>query len=528
MISADGVPACRVMTGAASTQQLQWQQSVPTLQLEALQTLIHWLSDVRPAKSTSDLQRVVPLADASWATFNMSCGYDVKTSPVGISYSDMHTLGACAELGLQLAALSRDAHQYSAAVVAAKRSIALSESAALAETDSWRHGERFAAVRMRAKAALARAHVNAFQHDLSLETITDIMKGLPTDTPPAAVSVLLELHSEILTCRGEDNAALLVFERAVWLTHVHHLNQPRAFGVRHVELLNHVLASTSTHSFQNDEESKSATLAPPAVIQSLREKRDKIAAGLVQAGRWRRPDQLPRHMTPSLHDYGPFPSWNDVLPQRTGEAIRVLLQRKTDVLEQEAWQVHKDGLMDRDRECLHGATGGRWWRFSPTGFWHNSGLDENGCASLAAPIACACLKEIREIMASDPDCSNNGGHLKLSVLRVGYSIVEKQTWIRPHFGRSNAQFKMHLGLTIPSDSNNNGVNKKKFCPPSIRVGRVAVDGEIRKWSRGKVMLFDDSFEHEVKNDCDSARAVFQVVFSRSDNGIASSSFMEDL
>eukprot|EP00041_Stephanoeca_diplocostata_P014336 m.259450 g.259450 ORF g.259450 m.259450 type:complete len:85 (-) comp19665_c0_seq6:128-382(-) len=40
----------------------------------------------------------------------------------------------------------------------------------------------------------------------------------------------------------------------------------------------------------------------------------------------------------------------------------------------------------------------------------------------------------------------------------------------------------------------------------MRVGR-----DMRSWVEGKVLLFDDSFEHEVFNTCDVARVVFQVV-----------------
>ena len=39
--------------------------------------------------------------------------------------------------------------------------------------------------------------------------------------------------------------------------------------------------------------------------------------------------------------------------------------------------------------------------------------------------------------------------------------------------------------------------------------RVAT--ESRSWADGKVLVFDDSFEHEVHNDCDSERVVFQLV-----------------
>ena len=505
LIRTDGVPVC-------STEKVKTQVSNHRniLGPSAIKNLAEQLYTLRPAKSPSDLRCVVPIALASWSTFNDSC--------VHSSSSHMQTLGACAELGLQLVSWSRDARLFDDAIKAAKRALAMSKAAALAETDSWRHGEKFAAVRMRSKAALARAYADNFQYDMAVETIEEILASMSADTPPAAVSILIELHSEIMTCKGDDKSALLVFERAVQLSKMRNLQQSRSFGVRHVELLNRVLASTWHHSFYSSTPytAKADTQQPPtSVVESIRGKRDKVASELVKFGRWHRPDQFPQRMLPSLEDLGPYPSW-DFMPKIFAEKVRDTLNRQTDVLEQEAWSLYSAGLMERDRECLASPNVkslpkniGRWFRFSPTGFWHDGGLDENGCASQIAPKACSTRSEIQNIIREEKE-KTEAFHLHL--VRVGYSVVEGRTWIRPHFGTTNAQFKMHLGLTVPEG--NASESGEKFCPPAIRVGRLPNGKGIRSWSRGQVMLFDDSFEHEVKNECDSARIVFQVVFSR--------------
>lgn len=137
------------------------------------------------------------------------------------------------------------------------------------------------------------------------------------------------------------------------------------------------------------------------------------------------------------------------------------------------------GLLFRDRDCIQGHGFGAWSRFETTAEWLQ--LDASGC-SLLTPKACAVLHRLRAL----------GGSV---VLRMGYSAVEPDTWIQPHFGSSNARLKLHLGLIVPGEG----------CA-AMRVGR-----EWRSWEAGKVLVFDDSFEHEVFNACKSERVVLQVV-----------------
>ncbi len=75
-----------------------------------------------------------------------------------------------------------------------------------------------------------------------------------------------------------------------------------------------------------------------------------------------------------------------------------------------------------------------------------------------------------------------GPEVIFSRLRAGGHIV-------PHFGRTNVRLTVHLGVIIPDQ-----------C--AIRVGE-----ETRGWQEGRVLLFDDSFEHEAWNRSDRDRSV---------------------
>jgi aspartate beta-hydroxylase len=70
-----------------------------------------------------------------------------------------------------------------------------------------------------------------------------------------------------------------------------------------------------------------------------------------------------------------------------------------------------------------------------------------------------------------------------------FSALAPHTHIPPHHGESNARLVAHLPLIIPD---------KCF----IRVGF-----ETREWQVGKVIVFDDTLEHEARNDSDELRVV---------------------
>ena len=70
-----------------------------------------------------------------------------------------------------------------------------------------------------------------------------------------------------------------------------------------------------------------------------------------------------------------------------------------------------------------------------------------------------------------------------------FSALAPHTHIPPHTGETNARLVAHLPLIVPDR-----------C--SLRVGY-----DWKRWQDGKVMVFDDSIEHEARNDSDVLRVV---------------------
>ena len=68
----------------------------------------------------------------------------------------------------------------------------------------------------------------------------------------------------------------------------------------------------------------------------------------------------------------------------------------------------------------------------------------------------------------------------------------------PHCGPTNARLTAHLGLVVPKGL-------------TIRAAE-----ETRGWEEGKCLVFDDSFEHEVKHEGDSERIVLMINFFHPD------------
>ena len=75
-----------------------------------------------------------------------------------------------------------------------------------------------------------------------------------------------------------------------------------------------------------------------------------------------------------------------------------------------------------------------------------------------------------------------------------FSLLRPGTRLRAHCGPTNARLRAHLGLVVPEGD------------IRIRCG----DEPPRKWTEGEVLLFDDSFEHEVWNLTDQPRLVLIV------------------
>lgn len=72
---------------------------------------------------------------------------------------------------------------------------------------------------------------------------------------------------------------------------------------------------------------------------------------------------------------------------------------------------------------------------------------------------------------------------------VMFSLLRAGARIAPHTGTHNTRLVCHLPLIVPPD-----------C-------RFRVGNETREWEEGKILIFDDSIEHEAWNDSDQDRVV---------------------
>ena len=80
-----------------------------------------------------------------------------------------------------------------------------------------------------------------------------------------------------------------------------------------------------------------------------------------------------------------------------------------------------------------------------------------------------------------------------------FSILAPGKHLPPHRGPYKGVLRLHLGLLIPEPA--------ELC--AIRVG-----SETRHWQEGRVMIFDDTFEHEAWNRTDAVRVVLFVDIMR--------------
>jgi len=78
-----------------------------------------------------------------------------------------------------------------------------------------------------------------------------------------------------------------------------------------------------------------------------------------------------------------------------------------------------------------------------------------------------------------------------------FSIFEPGKHLPAHRGPYNGVLRLHLALIVPEVSDR----------LAIRVGR-----QICHWQEGKVLIFDDAYEHEAWNHTEKTRVVLFVDF----------------
>jgi aspartyl/asparaginyl beta-hydroxylase (cupin superfamily) len=78
-----------------------------------------------------------------------------------------------------------------------------------------------------------------------------------------------------------------------------------------------------------------------------------------------------------------------------------------------------------------------------------------------------------------------------------FSVFEPGKRLPPHRGPYNGVLRLHLGLLVPE--------------PGAHLG-IRIGPEFRTWQEGKVLIFDDAYEHEAWNESGDPRVVLFVDF----------------
>jgi aspartate beta-hydroxylase len=73
---------------------------------------------------------------------------------------------------------------------------------------------------------------------------------------------------------------------------------------------------------------------------------------------------------------------------------------------------------------------------------------------------------------------------------ICFSVLKPGSHIMPHYGVSNVRLVMHLPLLVPSD-----------CALNL------IDVGEHHWQEGKLLMFDDTFQHEAWNRSGETRIV---------------------
>lgn len=101
------------------------------------------------------------------------------------------------------------------------------------------------------------------------------------------------------------------------------------------------------------------------------------------------------------------------------------------------------------------------------------------------PAACAACPNTARALEQVPGLS-----------MAGFSRLAPRTHVKPHVGWAASVYRLHLPLVVPPD-----------C-------RLRVAAETRSWEEGRVLVFDDTVEHEAWNDSDLPRGVLLLDFLR--------------
>ena len=220
--------------------------------------------------------------------------------------------------------------------------------------------------------------------------------------------------------------------------------------------------------------------------------------------------QMPVPFTGYAPWLGARPFW-DPLEFATG---RLLRDRADDVLAELApFSSRRHGLWrtpdehgrtpDQDPELVESG----WWRQLSL-FSERTGWNSTICAQI--PLTCELLADLNRTADGAREI---GGKVKLFELGPRSALM-------PHFGPTNTRLLLHFAVSLPASTcAADGSTDDDAAARDGRSAYVRVGKETRAWRRaGDIVVFDDSFEHDARNDGDAPRMVLAVQLLHPDLG----------
>ncbi len=121
-------------------------------------------------------------------------------------------------------------------------------------------------------------------------------------------------------------------------------------------------------------------------------------------------------------------------------------------------------------------TGWRWFGLVDAGSAADDRLARNRARCPATAAACAAVP---------------------GLVNAGFSLFRPGTRLYPHRGEMAGVLRCHLALVVPDGGD---------C--ALRCG-----GDVRRWTPGRCLVFDDTFEHDAWNRGSGDRIVLIVTFA---------------
>ena len=194
------------------------------------------------------------------------------------------------------------------------------------------------------------------------------------------------------------------------------------------------------------------------------------------------PDGLWKHKSPSFIPGEEHPAWCHELEQYFPEILQEYQQLRKQT---RGWTKVGSGDRGSGHDDHRVVAGQDWSEFVLFGTGESS---DNATAKATRSL-------IQQLVPDAVSLAQQGGG------EVIFSRLAPHTHIQSHCGSTNLRWTAHLGLVVPQPS----TRPDSHC--QIRVGV-----EWHNWEPGKILLFDDSFEHEVRNDTNEERVVLLLRF----------------